>query len=99
MDNEADLWGCLSQLMLLIWFLYWVVELAFYDWVPNPQFWKRVGENAYQLSPTADAQAWKTRLLARYRGKVEGFWLRKNQVLHFLHKLSTLAAVKGGVRL
>jgi hypothetical protein len=72
-ENEADLWGCLSQLMLLIWFLYWVVELAFYDWVPNPQFWKQVGENAYQFSPTAEAQKWKARLLARYKGKVAGF--------------------------
>lgn len=72
-DDESDLWGCLSQLTLLIWFLYWVVELAFYEWAPKPQFWVKSGENAYQFSPTSEASAWKTRLLARYKGKVPGF--------------------------
>ena len=72
-ESEADLWGCLSQLALVVWFLYWVVELAFYDWVPNHRFWKKVGENAYEFSPTAESAAWKTRLLARYKGRVAGF--------------------------
>ncbi len=72
-EDESDLWGCLSQLTLLIWFLYWVVELAFYEWTPKPQFWVKSGENEYQFSPTPEASAWKTRLLARYKGKVPGF--------------------------
>jgi hypothetical protein len=65
--EERDLWACLLVLMSFIWLTYEVVELVFYDFVKAPIFWKRTGDNLYQLAPTAEADAWRTRLVARYK--------------------------------
>jgi hypothetical protein len=77
-EDEKLLWFCLVQLAYLIWFTFETTELVFYDYLATRIFWNKKGMQAregrdqlgqaYELSPTTEAEALRKRIFSAYSG-------------------------------
>ena len=55
----------LTFLRLILWLLYVSTELTFYDIVPEPRYWKSLGNGVFCYAPNDDEKKWQQSFLAK----------------------------------
>lgn len=68
-EGEEPLAFIISTLRANAWLIYVVAELVFHDEIPNPRYWRHLGQGAFAYDPSETERAWQKEFLEPAAGR------------------------------